>query len=233
MTRATRVKNLLARPKHIENQTRQLTATPPQAACKTNTRSRSKEQKTHGRQNAAKARAARSADTDAPRGTVRGKPAYATGAFLALAPALVRRRPRRTARRAKRPSPQPSRRRRGTTLLNSLREAAHVKKPPRTKNNCSSTCWSGGDGLGSPAMITNEARAARTHLPRDGAVGSWAPSAALGRGIYRRARCDGRSDVVESVASIAWRAPRSLQNVSRRWSAGPVVPCASVLEVPV
>ena len=108
---------------------------------------------------------ARSADTAAPRGTVRGKPAYATGAFLALAPALLRRRPRRTARRAKRPSPQPSRRRRGTTLLNSLREAAHVKKPPRTKNNCSSTCWSGGDGLGSPAMITNEARAARTSSP--------------------------------------------------------------------
>ena len=133
---------------------------------------------------------ARSADDAAPRSTVRGKPADATGAFPTLAPALVRRRPRRTSRRAKRPSPQPSRRRRGTTLLNSLREAAHVKKPPRTKNNCSSTCWSGGDGLGSPAMITNEARAARTHLPRDGAVGSWAPSAALGRGIYRRARCE-------------------------------------------
>ena len=50
---------------------------------------------------------ARSADTTAPSGTVRGKPAYATGAFLALAPALARRRPRRTSRRAKRPSPQP------------------------------------------------------------------------------------------------------------------------------
>ena len=108
---------------------------------------------------------ARSADTTAPRNTVRGKPAYATGAFPTLAPALVRRRPRRTSRRAKRPSPQPSRRRRGTTFPNSLREAAHVKKPPRTKNNCSSTCWSGGDGLGSPAMITNEARAARTSSP--------------------------------------------------------------------
>ena len=103
--------------------------------------------------------------TAAPRGTVRGKPAHATGAFPTLAPALVRRRPRRTSRRAKRPSPQPSRRCRGTTVLNSLREAAHVKKPPRTKNNCSSTCWSGGDGLGSPAMITNEARAARTSSP--------------------------------------------------------------------
>ena len=44
--------------------------------------------------------------------TVRGKPAYATGAFLALAPALVRRRPRRTSRRAKRTSPQPCPRRR-------------------------------------------------------------------------------------------------------------------------
>jgi len=108
---------------------------------------------------------ARSADTTAPRNTVRGKPAYATGAFPTLAPALVRRRPRRTSRRAKRTSPQPSRRCRGTTVLNSLREAAHVKKPPRTKNNCSSTCWSGGDGLGSPAMITNEARAARTSSP--------------------------------------------------------------------
>ena len=112
-----------------------------------------------------KARAARSADTTAPRSTVRGKPAYPTVAFPTLAPALVRRRPRRTSRRAKRTSPQPSRRCRGTTVLNSLREAAHVKKPPRTKNNCSSTCWSGGDGLGSPAMITNEARAARTSSP--------------------------------------------------------------------
>ena len=63
-------------------------------------------------QNAAKASAARSADTTAPRSTVRGKPAYATCAFPTLAPALVRRRPRRTSRRAKRPSPQPCRRRR-------------------------------------------------------------------------------------------------------------------------
>ena len=121
--------------------------------------------KTHDKQNTAKASAARSADTTAPRNTVRGKPAYPTGTSPGPAPALVRRRPRRTSRRAKRPSPRPSRRRRGTTLLNSLREAAHVKKPPRTKNNCSSTCWSGGDGLGSPAMITNEARAARTSSP--------------------------------------------------------------------
>ena len=50
---------------------------------------------------------ARSADTAAPRGTVRGKPAHATGATPGPAPALVRRRPRRTSRRAKRPSPQP------------------------------------------------------------------------------------------------------------------------------
>ena len=57
--------------------------------------------------NAAKASAARNPGTAAPRGTVRGKPAYATGAFPTLAPALVRRRPRRTSRRAKRPSPQP------------------------------------------------------------------------------------------------------------------------------
>ena len=55
---------------------------------------------------------ARSADTTAPRNTVRGKPAYATGAFPTLAPALVRRRPRRTSRRAKRTSPQPRPRRR-------------------------------------------------------------------------------------------------------------------------
>ena len=54
-----------------------------------------------------KSERARSPDSAAPRGTARGKPAYATGAFLALAPALVRRRPRRTSRRAKRPSPQP------------------------------------------------------------------------------------------------------------------------------
>ena len=58
-----------------------------------------------------KARAARSVDTTSPRGTVRGKPAYATGAFPAFAPALVRRRLRRTSRRAKRPSPQLCRRR--------------------------------------------------------------------------------------------------------------------------
>ena len=32
--------------------------------------------------------------TAAPRGTVRGKPAHATGAFPTLAPALARRRPR-------------------------------------------------------------------------------------------------------------------------------------------
>ena len=50
---------------------------------------------------------ARSADTAAPRGRVRGKPAHATGAFPTLAPALVRRRPRQTSRRARRPSPQP------------------------------------------------------------------------------------------------------------------------------
>ena len=50
--------------------------------------------------------------TATPRGRVRGKPAYATGAFPTLAPALVRRRPRRTSRRAKRPSPQPCPRRR-------------------------------------------------------------------------------------------------------------------------
>ena len=59
-----------------------------------------------------KSERARSADSAAPRGTVRGKPAYATGGFPTLAPALVRRRPRRTSRRAKRPSPQPCRHRR-------------------------------------------------------------------------------------------------------------------------
>ena len=36
-------------------------------------------------------------------------------------------------------------------------------------------------------------------------------------------RRKGGGDVVVSVASIAWRAPRSLQNVSPRWSAGLVV----------
>ena len=146
-------------------QTIQLRTTPRQAACKTNARTRRKTQKTHLSQNAAKASAVRSVDTAAMRNKVRGKPAHATGATPGPARALVRRRPRRTSRRAKRTSPQPSRRCRGTTVLNSLREAAHVKKPPRTKNNCSSTCWSGGDGLGSPAMITNEARAARTSSP--------------------------------------------------------------------
>jgi len=43
-------------------QTIQRPATPRQAACKTNARTRSKTQKTHSRQNAAKASAARSAD---------------------------------------------------------------------------------------------------------------------------------------------------------------------------
>ena len=57
------------------------------------------------------ASAARSADTTVPRGRVRGKPASASSAIPDPAPALVRRRPRRTSRRAKRPSPQPCRRR--------------------------------------------------------------------------------------------------------------------------
>ena len=74
LTRATRVKNLLARPKHRQNQTAKPTGTPRQAGCKTSDVTRSKTQKTHGSQNAAKARAARIADTAAPRGTVRGKP---------------------------------------------------------------------------------------------------------------------------------------------------------------
>ena len=109
MTLATRVKNLLARPKRRENQTRQLTLSPQQAACKTSAVTRRKWPKKHGSQNTAKASAARSADTTAPRSTVRGKPAYATGAFPTLAPAFVRRRPRQTSRRAKRTSPQPCR----------------------------------------------------------------------------------------------------------------------------
>ena len=57
-----------------------------------------------------KARAARSADTTAPRSTVRGKPAYPTVAYPTLKPALVRRRPRRMSIRVKRPSLQPCRR---------------------------------------------------------------------------------------------------------------------------
>ena len=57
LTRATRVKNLLARPKHRQNQTAKPTGTPRQAGCKTSDVTRSKTQKTHGSQNAAKARA--------------------------------------------------------------------------------------------------------------------------------------------------------------------------------
>ena len=52
-------------------------------------------------------RTQRSAGTATPRGRVRGKLAYSTSAIPDLAPALVRRRPRRTSRRAKRPRPQP------------------------------------------------------------------------------------------------------------------------------
>ena len=88
-------------------QTIQLPTTPRQAVCRTSALTRSKSQKTLGSQNAPKASAARSAGTATPRGRVRGTPAYATGAFPTLAPALVRRRPRRTSRRAKRTSPQP------------------------------------------------------------------------------------------------------------------------------
>ena len=71
-------------------------------------------------------RARTSADTAAPRGTVCGKPAYATGAFPTLAPALVRRRPRQTSRRPRRPAhsraatsivESPSRRWRGEPLV--------------------------------------------------------------------------------------------------------------------
>ena len=165
LTRAARIKTPSSHPKLAKTQTRQLTATPRQAACKTSALTGRKIAKNTWQPKCGQSACSRSADDAAPRSTVRGKPAYATGATPGPAPALVRHRPRRTSRRAKRTSPQPSRRCRGTTVLNSLREAAHVKKPPRTKNNCSSTCWSGGDGLGSPAMITNEARAARTSSP--------------------------------------------------------------------
>ena len=80
---------------------------------------------------------------------VRGKPAYATGATPKLARALVRRRPRRTSRRAKRPSPQPcprrrranasSRRRRGTKKLqNESRRwrVGGVEVPSRIRAGC-------------------------------------------------------------------------------------------------
>ena len=99
--------------KTSKNQTTQSTPTPRQVASKTSARKRSKMQKTHGSQNAAKASTAGTADTEAPRGTVRGKPAHATGATPGPAPALVRPKPRRTSRRAKRPNlrPRPRRRR--------------------------------------------------------------------------------------------------------------------------
>ena len=57
LTRATRVKNLLARLKHRQNQTKQPTAAPRQAGCKINARTRRKTQKTLGSHTDAKARA--------------------------------------------------------------------------------------------------------------------------------------------------------------------------------
>ena len=71
LTRATRVKNLLARQKHRQNQTRQPTATPRRVASKTSALTRRKTPKTHGRQNAAKESAARSADTASPQHSAR------------------------------------------------------------------------------------------------------------------------------------------------------------------
>ena len=63
LTRAARIKNLLARPKLAKTQTRQPTATPREAGCKTRAVTRSKRQKTSCCQNATKASAARSVDT--------------------------------------------------------------------------------------------------------------------------------------------------------------------------
>ena len=60
---AARIKNLLARPKLAKTQTRQPTATPREAGCKTRAVTRSKRQKTFVCQNATKASASRSADT--------------------------------------------------------------------------------------------------------------------------------------------------------------------------
>ena len=63
LTRAARIKNLLARPKLAKTQTRQPTATPREAGCKTRAVTRRKRQKTSRCQNATKASAGRSADT--------------------------------------------------------------------------------------------------------------------------------------------------------------------------
>ena len=82
--------------------------------------------------------------TATPRGRVRGKPAYATGAFPTLAPALARRRPRRTSRRAKRPSPQPCPRR--------LRAECSVATPPRDELQNVSRRWRAG-GVEVPSRI--------------------------------------------------------------------------------
>ena len=54
LTRAARIKNLLARPKLAKTQTRQPTATPREAGCKTRAVPRSKRQKTYRCQNATK-----------------------------------------------------------------------------------------------------------------------------------------------------------------------------------
>ena len=111
LTRAARIKTPSSHPKLAKTQTRQLTATPRQAACKTSALTGRKIAKNTWQPKCGQSACSRSADDAAPRSTVRGKPAYATGATPGPAPALVRRRPRRTSRRAKRPSPQPCRRR--------------------------------------------------------------------------------------------------------------------------
>ena len=63
LTRAAGSKSLYSHPKLARIQTRQPTAAPREAGCKTSAATRRKRQKTSRWQNAAKARAARSADT--------------------------------------------------------------------------------------------------------------------------------------------------------------------------
>ena len=100
LTRAARVKTKAWRPKLKGMQTIQLLTTPREAACKTSNLTPITPQKTPCSQNTAKASTAGTADTEAPRGRVRGKAAHPTGATPGPAPALVRRRPRQTSRRA-------------------------------------------------------------------------------------------------------------------------------------
>ena len=103
----------------------------------------------------------RSSDDAAPRSTVRGKPAYATGATPDPAPAFVRRRPRQTSRRAKRTSPQ----RRGS--------ADDGQDPRRRRAECS-VATAPRNGVAQPAP-RSRARAKAAAYVQSVASMAWRP----------------------------------------------------------